>query len=130
YAITAVNLTDFIVTCALTPVYDASAKALWDAGIFVVTPVANNWLGKASEGIPPRQPIGFPGKSPWIFATDGVKDYTGMRNETQRGPDLDLLGPAAHVSTLYYTPENPNTLTNFATGNSWGTPMTISTAVM
>jgi hypothetical protein len=129
YHITAVDLTDFIGTSATTPLYDAAAKALWDAGVFVATPVANNFLGDKETGLPARTPIGFPGKSPWIFATGGV-NYQGMRPETQRGPDLDLLGPAQNVTTLYYSPANPNNVTAFATGNSWGTPMTVSTAVM
>jgi hypothetical protein len=91
--------------------------------------VANSFLGDPATGKPPRSPIGFPGKSPWIFATGGV-NYQGIRPETQRGPDLDLLGPAQNVTTLYYSPANPNNVTAFATGNSWGTPMIVSTAVM
>jgi hypothetical protein len=129
YHITAVNLTDFFGTAATTPVYDAAAKQLWDAGIFVATPVANNFLGAPSVGLPPRTPIGFPGKSPWIFATGGV-GFGGMRKETQRGADLDMLAPGENVTTLYYNTSNPNVVTNYATGNSWGTPMTVSTAVM
>jgi hypothetical protein len=130
YNITAVNLTDFIGTSAATPAYDAAAKALWDAGIWVATPVANNWLGDSKKGIPPRAPIGYPGKSPWVFAMGGVTGLTTMSAETQRGADLDLLGPAKDVTTLYYRPIDPNIVTNFATGNSWGVPMATATAVM
>ncbi|HEY7118859.1 MAG TPA: S8 family serine peptidase [Tepidisphaeraceae bacterium] len=131
YHITAVNLTDFIGTNALTPVYDAQVKALWDAGIFVATPVANDWLGDSKKGIPPKEPIGLPASSPYVFGTGGVLKNGTINPKTQRGPGLDLLGPSSGVSLPYYTPSKDEHIwTNGGEGNSWGTPHTLGTAVL
>jgi hypothetical protein len=133
YNITAINLTDFIGTGASTPVYEAQIKALWDAGVFVATPVANDWLGTTGQNaIPPKQPIGLPAKSPWIYGTGGVLLNGQIRPQTQRGPGLDILGPSQAVSIPYYTPSTGEHvyLNNAATGNSWGTPHIVGTAVL
>jgi hypothetical protein len=98
YHITAINLTDFFGTSAASPVYDTVLKQLWDAGIFINTPVANNWLGDAETGTPAHTTIGYPGKSPYIFASGGLDaNGTGVRAETQRGVGLDLLAPSVNV---------------------------------
>jgi hypothetical protein len=132
YGITAINLTDFVGTSADIPLYNAQVKALWDAGVFIATPVANNWLGDPDTGVPAHTTIGYPGKSPYIFATGGLtEDGLGVRPETQRGVGLDLLTPAINVHIPYYDPSTgQHTYTPYGTGNSWGTPMVVSTAVL
>jgi hypothetical protein len=131
FHITAVNLTDFIGTAAVTPAYATQVKALWDAGVFIATPVANDWKGDSKRGIPAKQPIGFPAKSPYVFGTGGVNiDNTAIRPETQRGAGLDLLGPAVNVDLPYYKPETDAHIFTKGLGNSWGTPHTTGTAVL
>jgi hypothetical protein len=130
YGITAVNLTDFIGTGAATPAYEAQIEALWNAGVFIATPVANDWLGNPSAGVPGQQPIGYPAKSPYIFGIGGLDaDGTGVRPETQRGAGLDLIAPAVNVWVAYYTPSTGAHEWVRGTGNSWGTPMVTGTAV-
>jgi hypothetical protein len=131
YHITAINLTDFFGTSAVTPLYDAQLKQLWDAGVFMITPVANNWLGNAETGEPAHTAIGYPGKSPYIFATGGLSaDGKGVRAETQRGAGLDLLAPAVNVWIPWYNDSTGAHEYVPGTGNSWGTPMVTGTAVM
>src|SRR5687768_1515420 len=71
--ITAVNLTDFIGTArsVTSPVYAAEVKALWEAGVFILTPVANDWLGNpnSTPPTPPKEAIGFPAKDPHIYGS-------------------------------------------------------------
>jgi hypothetical protein len=129
--ITAINLTDFFGTSAPSPVYDAQLKQLWDAGVFMITPVANNWLGDPLTGVPAHTTIGYPGKSPYIFASGGLDaNGTGVRAETQRGVGLDLLAPAVNVWIPYYTGSTGVHEYVRGTGNSWGTPMITGTAVL
>ncbi|HEY7120719.1 MAG TPA: S8 family serine peptidase [Tepidisphaeraceae bacterium] len=131
YNITAINLTDFVGTTANIPVYESQIEALWNAGVFMITPVANNWLGDPETGLPAHTAIGYPGKSPYIFATGGLDaNGTGVRTETQRGINLDLLAPAVNVWIPYYTPSTGVHEWVQGTGNSWGTPMVTGTAVM
>jgi hypothetical protein len=144
--ITAVNLTDFVgaARSVTTPVYAAEVKALWEAGVFILTPVANDWLGNPNSEppTPPKEAIGFPAKDPYVYGSGGIVpiyDDTGnvifdanIRRQTQRGPGLDMLGPAQDVSLIYYTPStNSHTfVNNSGSGNSWGTPHILATAVM
>jgi hypothetical protein len=132
--ITAVNLTDFIGTPDTVAIFNDIVKQLWEQGVFIATPVANNFLGDADAGIPPRTAIGNPGSSPYIFATGGVqKDTLGMYVKTQRGPELAILAPAKDVTIAYYDvdgPANEIYVVNGAEGNSWGTPHVVGTAVL
>jgi hypothetical protein len=131
YNITAVNMTDFVGTTAATAMYDAQVTALWNAGVFVATPVANNWLGDPDSGTPPHTSIGYPGKHPYVFATGGLDaNGTGVRAETQRGPLLDILAPAVNVWVPYYVPSTDEHLYVQGAGNSWGLPMVVGTAVL
>lgn len=127
YNITAVNLTDFIGTSGSIPVYQNEIKALWDAGIFVATPVANDWM----DPVKPKQAIGLPASSPYIFGTGGILADGTINPKTQRGPGLDLLAPSKNVSLIYYTPSTDQDIyTDFGEGNSWGTPHVLGTAVL
>jgi hypothetical protein len=131
--ITAVNLTDFIGTGSPTPVYDAQVHALWDAGVFIITPVANDWQGNpaASPPTPAHQAIGYPAKSPWIFGSGGILLDGTINPKTQRGAGLDLLGPSDKVVLPYYTPStDSDVVVAGGTGNSWGTPHILGTAVL
>jgi hypothetical protein len=143
--ITAVNLTDFVGTArsATSPVYAAEVKALWEAGVFILTPVANDWLGNpnSTPPTPPKEAIGFPAKDPFVYGSGGLQPIRGtggvitgvnIHPKTQRGAGLDILGPADNVSLIYYTPSTgAHTFVHEAgTGNSWGTPHILGTAVM
>lgn len=130
--ITAINLTDFIGTGSSVPVYQAEAQALWDAGIFIATPVANDWQGDPVTGAGAKAPIGLPGSSPYIFGTGGILQNGTINPKTQRGPGLDILGPSDKVSLPYYTPSKNEHVwvENGGVGNSWGTPHVVGTAVM
>jgi hypothetical protein len=131
YGITAVNLTDFIGTSAVTPAYEVPLKKLWDAGVFIITPVANDWLGDPEFGDPGKQPIGYPAKSPWIFGSGGLDaEGDGVRAETQRGAGLDVIAPAVNVWLPYYNATNNTHDYVRGVGNSWGTPMVLGTAVL
>jgi hypothetical protein len=135
YHITAINLTDFIGTSASTPVYASEVQALWNAGVFIATPCANDWNNPDN----PKQPIGYPAKSPYIFGTGGagvtinkVLDSTVMNPKTQRGPGLDILSQSTYVTIPYYTPSTDSDVyvINGGEGNSWGTPTVTGTAVL
>jgi len=128
YHITAVNLTDFVGTGASTPLYDAQVKALWNAGVFVATPVANDWMVADH----PKAPIGLPAKSPYIFGTGGALLNNTLRPQTQRGPGLDIVSQSQNVTLPYYTPsEDADVIVdNGGEGNSWGTPTVTGTAVL
>lgn len=137
YNITAINLTDFIGTGSSIPVYQAEIQALWNANIFIATPVANDWQGDPQTGAGAKAPIGLPGSSPYIFGTGGILANGAMNPKTQRGPGLDILGPSEKVALAYYTPttnqhvwlENSDG-SGQGQGNSWGTPHVIGTAVL
>jgi hypothetical protein len=127
YGITAVNLTDFVGTSASTPVYDAQVAALWNAGVFIITPVANDWNSATN----PKQPIGFPAKSPYVYGSGGITLDGKFNVMTQRGPGLDILAPSASVTLPYYTPStDSDVFTDFGSGNSWGAPHVTGTAVL
>ena len=143
--ITAINLTDFVGTArsVTSPVYAPEVKALWEAGVFILTPVANDWLGNpnSTPPTPPKEAIGFPAKDPHVYGSGGllpargnggVITDVGIHPKTQRGAGLDILGPADFVSLIYYTPSTgSHTYVHEAgTGNSWGTPHILGTAVM
>jgi hypothetical protein len=134
YHITAVNLTDFVGTADTTAIYNNIVKQLWDDGVFIATPVANNFLGDPDNGIPPRTDIGLPGSSPYIFATGGLDKATlGIYPKTQRGPELSMLGPATGVTLAYYQVSGANHeiyVVDSAEGNSWGTPHIVGTAML
>jgi hypothetical protein len=125
--ITAINFTDFWGTSLASPVYAPEVQALWNAGVFVATPVANDWANPAY----PRQPIGFPAKSPYVFGVGGVLKTGAINPKTQRGAGLDILGPSDGVSLPYYTPStNTDIWVNYGQGNSWATPYVTGTAVL
>lgn len=127
YNITAVNLTDFIGTGSSTALYAAEAQALWNAGVFVITPCANDWNNVDN----PKQPIGLPAKDPYIFGTGGILENGTINPKTQRGPGLDILAPSHGLSLIYYTPStNTSVFINGGEGNSWGTPHVLGTAVL
>lgn len=139
YNITAVNLTDFVGTSGNTPIYASEVQTLWNAGVFIATPVANDWNNPAS----PKAPIGLPATSPYIFGTGGAGvtvdpglptqhlDPTVMNPKTERGPALDIISQSASVTLPYYTPsKNADVyVVNGGEGNSWGTPTVTGTAV-
>ncbi|MDB5324322.1 MAG: exported protein of unknown function [Phycisphaerales bacterium] len=128
YHITAINLTDFVGTGASTPVYDAQVKALYNAGVFIITPVANEWLNATA----PKAAIGNPAKSPYIFGSGGSLLNDTIRPETQRGAGLDILSQSLKVTLPYYQVDaNKDVLVEDAgTGNSWGAPTVLGTAVL
>jgi hypothetical protein len=64
--------------------------------------------------------------------TGGTMTGAVIRPQTQRGQHLDVLAPAEKVTIPYYTAKT-NTdvlLDEAASGNSWGTPHVVGTAVM
>jgi len=128
YHITAINLTDFIGTNASTPVYDAQVKALWNAGVFIVTPVANEWMNPTA----PKAAIGYPAKSPYIYGTGGSLLNDTLRPETQRGAGLDIVSQSLKVTLPYYkVDENQDVIVeDSGIGNSWGAPTVLGTAVL
>jgi len=128
YHITAINLTDFIGTASSVPVYDAQVKALYNAGIFIVTPVANDWNNPDK----PKQAIGFPAKSPYVFGSGGVTLDGKLNVKTQRGPGLDIVSQSFKVTIPYYTPstDTDTYVDEGGEGNSWGTPTVTGTAVL
>jgi hypothetical protein len=128
YHITAINLTDFIGTGASTPVYDAQVKALWNAGIFVATPVANEWMNETAF----HAPIGYPGKSPYVFGTGGALLDNTLWEKTQRGPGLDIVSQSLKVTLPYYEVDNNKDVIydSAGEGNSWGCPTVVGTAVL
>lgn len=128
YHITAINLTDFVGTGASTPVYDAQVKALYNAGVFIITPVANEWMNPTA----PKAPVGFPAKSPYIFGSGGSLLDDTLRPQTQRGPGLDVVSQSMKVTLPYYkVDENQDIIVEDAgEGNSWGAPTVLGTAVL
>jgi hypothetical protein len=135
YNITAINLTDFVGTSASSPVYASEVQALWNAGVFIVTPVANDWNNPAS----PKAPIGYPAKSPYVYGSGGAGNYvngsvdpTVLNPKTERGPGLDIVSQSTRVTLPYYTPstDTDTWVVNGGEGNSWGTPTVTGTAVL
>jgi hypothetical protein len=138
YHITAVNLTDFVGTSATTPVYASEVQALWNAGVFIATPVANDWNNPAS----PKGPIGLPATSPYIYGTGGAGvttntsthtvDPTVLNPKTQRGPALDIVSQSTSVTLPYYTPskDQDTIVGDSGEGNSWGTPTVTGMAIL
>jgi hypothetical protein len=125
--ITAVNLTDFEGTVDSVAIYEPELKALWDAGVFIATPLANNW------NLPedPHEPIGPPGSSPYVFGIGGENVDGDIYYMTERGEHLDLLGPAQNVQLPYYVPSTGSDIwVRRGQGNSWATPYTVGTAVL
>jgi hypothetical protein len=126
YNITAINLTDFVGT-STNPVYATEIQQLWNAGVFCATPVANDWADPSN----PRGPIGYPATSPYIFGIGGHYANGTISPKTQRGPYLDLLGPADSVQLPYYVPStNSDIWVRHGSGNSWANPYTVGTAVL
>ncbi len=124
--ITAINLTDFVGS-ASTPQYAPELAQLKAAGVFIASPVANDWILEPN----PRGPIGYPAKSPDVFGIGGVLLNRTLRPQTQRGPELDLIGPSESVTLPYYTPSsNTHTVLNIGSGNSWATPHVVGAAVL
>jgi hypothetical protein len=124
YNITTVNLTDFVGT-SINPVYANEIQALWNAGVFVDTPVANDWLST----ITPRGPIGYPAASPYVFGIGGHLANGAIAPKTQRGKYLDLLGPADSVQIPYYVPSTKSDIwVRHGSGNSWAAPYVTGTA--
>jgi len=110
-----------------TPVYAAEVAQLKAAGVFIASPVANDWILEPN----PRGPIGFPAASPDIFGIGGVNTSLGLRAQTQRGSELDLIGPAEGVTLPYYKPStNELQLLRVGSGNSWATPHVVGAAVL
>ncbi len=131
YNITAINLTDFIGSFANTAVYATVAQQLKAAGVFIVTPVANDWL----DPVNPRYVIGLPAKDPSIFGIGGIQGngtLNRLRDQTQRGPGLDLVGPADGVTLPYYIPSTNSHIivSGYGVGNSWACAYTTATAIM
>lgn len=138
YNITAVNLTDFVGTSATTPVYASEVQALWNAGVFIATPVANDWNNPKS----PKAPIGLPATSPYIYGTGGAGlttnasthtvDPTVLNPKTERGPALDIVSQSTSVTLPYYTPSKDQDVivADQGEGNSWGTPTVTGMAVL
>jgi hypothetical protein len=126
YNITAINLTDFVGTSA-NPVYASEIQTLWNAGVFVATPVANDWQNPTN----PRGPIGYPAVSPYIFGVGGHYSNGTISPKTQRGNYLDLLGPADGVQLPYYVPSTGQDIwVRHGSGNSWANPYVVGTAVL
>jgi len=124
--ITAVNLTDFV-GAGSTPSYEPELQALKAAGVFIASPVANDWILQPN----PRGPIGWPAASPYVFGIGGIKQDGTLRDQTQRGPELDVVGPAESVTLPYYIPStNQHPLLSVGTGNSWATPHVVGLAVL
>jgi hypothetical protein len=128
YHITAVNLTDFIGTTAATPVYAAEAQALWNANVFVATPVANDWQDVQH----PRLPISYPAKSPYIFGVGGILKTGALNLKTQRGAGLDVVSASDGLSLPYYVPSTRSDVwvNGYGQGNSWAAPYVTGTAVL
>ncbi|HYE20491.1 MAG TPA: S8/S53 family peptidase [Tepidisphaeraceae bacterium] len=128
YNIVAVNLTDFIGSFSNPSAYATVAAQLKAAGIFITTPVANEWLNPDF----PKFQIGNPGKDPSIYAVGGIVQGGAIRAQTQRGPGLDLLAPAEKVTLPYYVfKTNQHTIVNNAgEGNSWGNTYVTAAAVL
>ena len=124
--IVAVNLTDFVGT-STNPVYATEIQNLWNAGIFVSTPVANDWDNPTN----PRGPIGYPAVSPYIFGIGGYYANGTISPKSERGQYLDLLGPADSVQLPYYVPSTGQDIwVRHGSGNSWANPYTVGTAVL
>jgi hypothetical protein len=138
YNITAINLTDFVGTSATTPVYASEVQALWNAGVFIDTPVANDWNNPMS----PKAPIGLPATSPYIYGTGGAGfttdphlhtvDPTVLNPKTERGGALDIVSQSTSVTLPYYTPSKDQDVivADQGEGNSWGTPTVTGMAVL
>ena len=140
YHITVVNLTDFVGTPASSPVYASEVQALWNAGVFIATPVANDWNSPTN----PKQAIGYPAKSPYVYGSGGAGvtvvagngnksvDPTVLNPKTQRGPGLDIVSQSTRVTLPYYTPstDTDTYVINGGEGNSWGTPTVTGMAVL
>jgi hypothetical protein len=127
YNITAINLTDFEGTTDPVALYEPELKTLWEAGVFMANPVANDWI------IPedPHEPIGPPGSSPYVYGTGGETVDGEIYAKTQRGPHLALLGPAQNVQLPYFVPSsNSDIWVRRGQGNSWATPYIVGTAVL
>src|SRR5258706_10967264 len=128
YHITAINLTDFVGTGAAQPVYGRQVKALYNAGIFIISPVANEWINPLA----PKAAIGYPAKSPYIFGSGGSLLDDTLRPQTQRGAGLDMVSQSMKVTLPYYkVDENKDIIVEDAgEGNSWGAPTVVGTAVL
>jgi len=132
--ITAVHLTDFVGGSG-TLAYSDELATLKAAGVFIITPVANDWIFPGNE----RAPIGNPASDPSVFGAGGIIPEGTLRPQSQRGPGLDILGPAQQVTMLYYTPQtdfhqrltgtNGNPASG-GSGNSWAGPYVLGVAVM
>ena len=84
-----------------------------------VRPIAPQNAAKRSSW-PAHTTIGYPGKSPYIFASGGLDaNGTGVRAETQRGVGLDLLAPSVNVWIPDYTASTGVHEYVQGTGNSW-----------
>jgi hypothetical protein len=128
YHITAINLTDFVGTTAATPVYAPEVQALWNAGVFVATPVANDWADPKY----PRLPIGYPAKSPYVFGVGGILKTGAINPKSQRGAGLDILGPSDGLSLPYYIPSTRSDIwvNGWGAGNSWACAYVTGAAVL
>jgi len=131
--ITAVHLTDFI-GGAGTLAYSDELATLKAAGVFIITPVANDWIVPGNM----RAPIGNPASDPSVFGAGGIIPAGTLRAQTQRGPGLDIVGPAQQVTLPYYKPQTnqhqlltgTNDPASGGSGNSWAAPYILGVAVM
>jgi hypothetical protein len=128
YHITAINLTDFVGTTAASPVYASEVQALSNAGIFIATPVANDWNNPAY----PRMSISYPAKSPYIFGVGGILKTGAINPKSQRGAGLDILGPSDGLSLPYYIPSTNSDIwvNGYGAGNSWACAYVTGAAVL
>ncbi len=111
YNIVAVNLTDFVGSSFFPTVYQSELTTLHNLGILVIAPVGNQGASF---------PIENPAHNPYVYGVGAVDTSDALYSESQRGVDMDMLGPGVKVTIPYYDVNTGKSIiTNYATGTSW-----------
>lgn len=127
YNITVINMTDFVGAGFSPTVYQPELKRLYQAGIFMVTPVGNGGT---------QTPISLPASSPYVYGAGAVdlNDVVWQANRqigTQLGSQLDVVSPGVNVTTTAYDVVHQRaTYVDFATGTSFAAPHVAGVALL
>lgn len=122
YNIVAVNITDFPGISHDPGVYALQLQQLHDAGVFIAAPAGNNGA---------TTPISLPAADPNVYSAGAVDVHDQIAANTQRGSNLDVLGPGVDVTLTYYNVRKKRSYyLNYGTGTSWAAPYLTGTAAL
>ncbi len=122
YNIVAVNLTETVGGAFYPSPYTSELKTLASLGVFIASPAGNNGPAAAVE---------YPVLDPNVYGGGGIDRTDAIWSGSQRGPAVDVLGPADRVTVPY---DNETTyqpiITDYGEGTSWSAPVMVGTAAL